>query len=207
MGVHLVRGVSAARAFPWAALGSVGLVLLSSTAHAVEAGKGMPQLDLANPLTISQVVWGAVIFFALYRLLSSWALPQVAEVLEMRAEKIATDLDAARAAKGAADAAIAELKASTSKAQAEAQAEVTNAVSVANANAAVQAATSTERLNSQLAAAEAQINAARAAAIGALREVATTTTTDVVTRLTGIVPDQQAIDQAVGNALAARRAA
>ncbi len=31
----------------------------------------MPQLDFANPLTISQVVWMALIFGALYFLLST----------------------------------------------------------------------------------------------------------------------------------------
>ena len=44
----------------------------------------MPQLDFANPLTIAQIVWLAIIFFTLYLLLSRWALPQVAEVLEVR---------------------------------------------------------------------------------------------------------------------------
>lgn len=198
-----MRGISSFGA----ALGSAGLILLSSAASAAEAGKGMPQLDLSNPLTISQVVWGAIIFFLLYILLSRWALPQVETVLEMRAEKIAADLDAAREAKSAADAAIAELTAATAKAQAEAQAEVAGAVAAASSTAAAQAAASTEKLNKQLAAAEAQINAARVAAMGALREVATTTTTDLVTRLTDVAPDQQAIDRAVSSALAIRRAA
>lgn len=198
-----MRGISSFGA----ALGSAGLILLSSAARAAETGKGMPQLDLSNPLTISQVVWGAIIFFLLYILLSRWALPQVETVLEMRAEKIAADLDAAREAKSAADAAIAELTAATAKAQAEAQAEVAGAVAAASSTAAAQAAASTEKLNKQLAAAEAQINAARVAAMGALREVATTTTTDLVTRLTDVAPDQQAIDRAVSSALAIRRAA
>ena len=37
----------------------------------------MPQLDFANPLTTSQVVWGAIIFVVLYVLLSRIGLPKV----------------------------------------------------------------------------------------------------------------------------------
>ncbi len=35
--------------------------------------QGMPQLDFANPLTLTQVGWGAVIFIVLYVLLSRFA--------------------------------------------------------------------------------------------------------------------------------------
>ena len=72
-------------------------------AAAMAAG-GMPQLDFQNPLTLSQVVWGAIIFVVLYILLSRFALPKVGEVLEERAAHIARDLEGARAAKSKADA-------------------------------------------------------------------------------------------------------
>jgi F-type H+-transporting ATPase subunit b len=189
-----------------ASLASAGMILLTSSAYAEEAQKGMPQLDFANPLTISQVVWLAIIFFALYLLLSRWALPQVESVLEARAGTIAADLDAARAAKAEADAAMAEMMAATHKAQADAQAQVTSAVDAAKAEAAAQAVVANAKLDAQLAAAEQRIATARAAALGALREVATTTTTDVVTRLAGFTPDTATIDGAVGRALAARAA-
>lgn len=189
-----------------AALASAGFVLLTSSAYAEGAKKGMPQLDLANPLTISQVVWLAVIFFALYLLLSRWGLPKVAVVLEARAKTIADDLDAARAAKAQSDAALADMTIATRKAQAEAQARVTGAVDVAKTEAAQQAIAANAKLDAQLADAETRISAARAAAIGALREVATMTTTDVVTRLAGFTPDASVIDNAVGRALAARAA-
>ena len=63
----------------------------------------MPQLDFANPLTTSQVVWGAIIFVVLYILLSRVALPQVAAVIEERARHIAADLETAQAAKARSD--------------------------------------------------------------------------------------------------------
>jgi len=53
--------------------------------------------------------------------------------------------------------------------------------------------------------AEGQINAARSAALSALREVATDTAANVIGRLTGAPPDQGRLDGAIGTALAARR--
>ncbi len=189
-----------------ASLGSFGVILLASPAFAEEVQKGMPQLDFANPLTIAQVVWLAIIFFALYVLLSRWALPKVAEVLEARAGTIAGDLDAARNAKAEADASMTEMRAATHKAQAAAQAQVTQAVDAAKADAAAQAVEANARLEGQLAAAEARIAEARVAAIGALREVATTTTVDLVHRLAGFAPAHGIVDNAVDRALTARAA-
>ncbi len=164
----------------------------------------MPQLDFNNPLTISQVVWMALIFGALYFLLARWALPQVASVVEARAHRIAGDLDSARLAKEQADAAVAEIAQRSQQANAEARAEIARAVATAKAEAAEQARTATERLDAQLAEAEHRIGAARAAAMGALRQVATETAAMVVTRLTGHPADAASIDAAVGNVMAAR---
>ncbi|CAH2599611.1 ATP synthase subunit b 1 [Rhodovastum atsumiense] len=189
------------RLAPFAA---AGICLLSSAAFAAEQKEGMPQLDFGNPLTISQIVWLAVIFYVLYRLLSGWALPQVAEVLENRAAIISRDLEAARQAKVEADAAVADLTQATQKAHAAAQAEIAGAVDAAKKAAAAQAAALNERLDAQLAAAEQRIDAARTAAMGALRQVATETTKVVVTRLTGRTPKDALVDTAVGTALAAR---
>lgn len=186
----------------------VGMSLASAALAAAPAGEkkgGMPQLDFANPLTISQVVWLAIIFLALYLLLSRWALPQVGAVLEMRANRIQADLQAAHAAKASADSAVTELTAATREAQATAQAEINSAVATATEAAAAQSASLNARLEKQLAEAEQRIGAARAAAMGALRNVATDTAAAVITRLVGSTPDAGAVEQAVDAALAARR--
>jgi F-type H+-transporting ATPase subunit b len=188
------------------ALASAGFLLLTSSAYAEEAKKGMPQLDLANPLTTSQVIWLAVIFLALYLLLSKWGLPQVATVLETRAKTIADDLDAARLAKTLADTAHTEMLTATHKAQAEAQAEVTAAVDAAKAQAARKAAEANADMERRLAQAEIRIASARDASVGALREVSLAATSDVVTRLAGFTPSQATIDHAVDHAIAARAA-
>ena len=164
----------------------------------------MPQLNFQNPLTISQVVWGAVIFLALYLLFVNWGLPRVASVLEERDSRINGDLEAARAAKAQADSAVAELTTATNKARADAQAAINAASEQAKKEAGARSATLQQQLDEQLKAAEQRIAEARNTAMGALRAVATDTATVVVRRLTGREPDGLAIEGAVGAALAAR---
>ncbi len=177
-----------------------GLLLLPAAAMA----EGMPQLDFNNPLTLSQVVWGTVIFVVLYFILSRSGLPLVASVLDERAAKISHDLEGARAAKTSADAGMHEAQQATAKARAEGQAAVNAAVNQSKQTAAAQSEAVNTRLEKQLREAEAQIAQARASAMGALRQVATETAATVVTRLTGTPPDAGDLDAAIGSALAAR---
>jgi F-type H+-transporting ATPase subunit b len=175
-------------------------ILLPAAAMA----EGMPQLDFKTPLTISQVVWGAIIFVVLYLLLSRSGLPLVASVLDERAEHIGRDLEGARAAKASADAGAEEARQAIAKARGEAQTAVSAALDEAKQSAAVQSEALNERLEARLQEAESQIAQARASAMGALRQVATETTASVVTRLTGTAPDQSRLDGAVAAAMAAR---
>ena len=164
----------------------------------------MPQLDFNNVLVTSQVVWMALIFGALYFLLSRWALPQVASVMDERASRIGADLDTARTAKAEADAAVAEVHEATRRAGTEAQAAIAAAVATAKAEAAEQAHTANQRLDAQLTQAEQRIAAARTAAMGALRDVATETAGAVLARLTGHSADPAAVSGAVNAVLGAR---
>ena len=176
--------------------------LLATPVAAMAAG--MPQLDFTTPLTISQVVWGAIIFGVLYILLSRTGLPMVASVLEERATRISSDLDEARAVKARADAGIMQADEATAKARAESQAAINAALEEAKTAAAQQAETLNTRLEKQLQDSEAQIAQARASAMSALRQVATETAATVVTRLTGTAPDAGRLDNAIGSALSAR---
>lgn len=164
----------------------------------------MPQLDFHNVLTISQVVWMALIFGAFYLLLANWALPQVGRVLDDRAARISADLDTARLAKAEADAAVQEVHAATRQASTEAQAAIAAAMAQAKAEAGEQSRQANERLDAQLSQAEERIAAARTAAMGALREVATATASMMIARLTGQPADETSVSGAVGTALAAR---
>ena len=176
---------------------------LSLPASAMAAG-GMPQIDFANPLTISQVVWGASIFTVLYLLLSRFVLPKVGEVLEERASHIARDLEAARASKEKADSGMAEATQAIARARSEAQTAVNAALEEAKTAAAEQAHILNHQLELKLKAAEAQIAQARVQAMGALRQVAAETAGDVVVRLTGSTPDAGRVTDTVGAVMAAR---
>jgi F-type H+-transporting ATPase subunit b len=177
-----------------------GLLMLPNAATA----KGMPQLDFTTPLTVSQVVWGTIIFVVLYMLLSRTGLPLVASVLEERAAKIAKDLDEAHQAKAAADAGMAEADEATAQARAESRAAINAALEAAKQAAAAQAEALNASLEKKLQDAEAQIARARASAMGALRQVATETAATVVTRLTGAAPDGGRLDAAVDSAMTGR---
>ena len=179
---------------------AAGLLILPAAAMA----KGMPQLDFSTPLTLSQVVWGAIIFIVLFIMLSKTGLPMVASVLEERATKIAKDLNEARAAKASADAGMADADQATAKASAESRAAIAAALEQAKSAAAAQAETLNARLEKQLHDAETQIAGARASAMSAIRQVASETAATVVTRLTGLSPDPARVDNAVASALAAR---
>jgi F-type H+-transporting ATPase subunit b len=179
---------------------AVGLLVAPGAAWA----EGMPQLDFSTPLTTSQVYWGAAIFIVLYLLLSRVGLPKVGAVIEQRAVHIAADLDAAKTQKAQADAAVAELTTTIQRSRAAAQGEINQAVDQAKAAAAEQATALNARLETQLRAAETQINAARAAALGALHQVAAETASTVIARLTGAAADLPRVDAAVAAALAAR---
>ncbi len=167
-------------------------------------GGGMPQLNFGHPLVIAQVVWLLIIFGLLYLVMAQVALPGVASVLEERRRRIDSDLEAAQAAKGRADAALAEHRAATAKARAEGQAAIAEAVGRAQAEAAVRSEELNARLNSQIEAAERRIAAARDSAMGALRQVSADTAEAVVSRLVGGAADRAAVERAVDSELAVR---
>jgi F-type H+-transporting ATPase subunit b len=183
------------------------LAIALVTMPAAAGADTMPQMDFHNPLTTSQIVWMAVILVALYLILSRWGLPGIGGVLERRAGVISTDLEAARAAKAAADEAVRQMDSTLRQARVKAQVEIADAIAAAKAKAAADAAAANARLDAQVAEAEAQIAAARAAAMAALKPVAEATASALLTRLTGAKPEPEAVGQQVDAALAARQAA
>ena len=180
------------------------LVLTLVTAAAPRAhASGMPQLNIGDPLTTWQVVWGGVIFALLYLVLSRSALPRVASVIENRQRRIEGDLDAAHKAKSDADRATAELRNARRQAAAEAQANLDRVAAEARESAATQAREMNARLDARLAEAEQRIGAERTQAMGALRGIASDTAQLLVERVTGKPADPAALTRAIDGALAA----
>jgi len=167
----------------------------------------MPQMDFHNPLTATQVIWMAVILVVLYFVLSSWGLPEMGKVLESRAQVIAADLTAARAAKTEADQAVAALQATMAQARAKAQAEVADMITKAKARAAANAASLSARLDKNLAESEARISVARAEAMAALKPVAEDAAHAILRRLTGAPAADDIVARRVEDALAQARPA
>lgn len=167
----------------------------------------MPQMDFHNPLTGEQVLWMVVILVVLYLLLARWGLPEMGKVLENRASVIARDLAAARSAKTAADQAVTQLNATMAQARNKAQAQIASAVAQAKAQAALNAAALAASLDAKLAASEAQIDAARAQAMAAIKPVAEVAASTMLSKLTGSVPAAETLARRVDDALAARKAA
>jgi len=182
-------------------IGSAVVVLATSGSALADT---MPQLQFGNKLLTAQVIWGALIFAAFYWGVSRVGLPKVSSILEMRAQTIGRDLDQARNARADADRAVAELTEARVKAYAQSQAAIADALAKAKAEAAARTAEQEAKLDAQLAESEARIHAARNAAMGALREVASDTALAVVTRLTGLPADAGAVGSAVGDVLASR---
>lgn len=197
---------SAATAFGILAMSAPTVVLAAGPGDAPPV-PGMPQLAFGHitqgPLLLSQMIWLFLIFGAMYYLVKNYGLPHVASVIEERRQRIEGDLEAAQKAKEEADAAMAALREATSRARAEAQSSVANAVQAAETENAQKAEALNARLNAQIAEAEARIERSRAAAMGALREVASETTAAVMAKLVG-TPDAASVVAAVDRELMAR---
>jgi F-type H+-transporting ATPase subunit b len=202
-----MRGLITALVVGAAALPSL---VLAATAPGAVPVEGMPQLAFGHPLQgrylIANVFWLLVIFGLLYYVMARYALPQVGAVIESRTARIGADLAAAQAAKSEADSAMAAHREATAKARAEAQAQIAGALQQSQAEAQARSDELAARLARQIEEADTRIAAARDAAMGAIRQVASDTTAALVQRL-GVPAEPAAVGAAVDRALAARRAA
>ena len=159
----------------------------------------MPQFDPSS--FASQLFWLAVMFTALYWIVSRIAVPRIGEVLEQRARVIQDDLDRAQALKAETDRAIAAYD----KAMADARGQAYEHMKAIQADMKSVADKRTADVSAEVAAqigqAEARINAAKQAALDSIKTVAAETARDVVGKLAGLSPDAGAVDAAVTAAL------
>ena len=176
-----------------------GVVAASLTGApvAAHAASKLPQMDLSNPLTISQIVWMAIIMAALYAMLRSWLLPAVGAVLADRHARLREDLDAAQQARQSAEQAVAELDRAIAQARHESERTVNAAIADARARAQADQAASNAALEIELARAEAAIANARANAMASLRPIAEDVACSLLERLTGHAPDRAVLDRAL----------
>ena len=124
----------------------------------------MPQLHFDTFLP--QLVWLAIAFGLLYWLMSKFVLPRVTEVIEARAQRIAGDLDRAAALKAEADKARGAFESALSDARAQAVALETAAEAEAARIASQRQHELAAALAERIKRAEADVAAAKTAALG-----------------------------------------
>ncbi|MFD1703161.1 F0F1 ATP synthase subunit B' [Methylopila henanensis] len=165
-----------------------------------EHGAAFPPFDAST--YASQLIWLALTFGALYFIVSKFALPRLANIVEGRAERIEGDLAEARRLRAESKAAGEAYE----KAQADARARANAIAAEARDAVAKQAEENRKALDAELAAkleaAEAQIASTKQAALGNVRGIATDAAAAIVERLTGAAPAPAEIEQAVDASLA-----
>ncbi len=147
----------------------------------------------------SQLFWLVVLFGLLYVLMSRIALPRVAAILDDRSQRIAADLNAARAAQAHAAEAERAHEKTVGEARAAAQATAQEARSAVAVQAESERKTLEVALAAKLAAAEAQIVAGKTAAMANVKTIAADAASAIVQQLTGRAPDRAAIDGALAS--------
>lgn len=160
----------------------------------------MPQLDTATFLP--QLIWLAITFVILYLLMAKLALPRVADVVEGRAKRLETDLAEAARLKTETETAIANYEQALATARAKAQAIAGDTRAKLAADAAALRTRVEAEITEQTKTAEAKIAAAKQQALSQLQSVAADAASDVVARLSGAAPANDAVSAAVAQALA-----
>ena len=149
----------------------------------------------------SQLVSLLIAFVALYLIVSRIALPRVGSVIDARQNAIDGDLAEAQKLKDASDGALkayeSELAAARSRAQA-ISAETREKLSAASE---AERKTLEERLSVKLADAEKTIASTRESAMSNVRGIAADAAAAIVQRLTGVLPDGNAVNSAVDASL------
>ena len=166
---------------------------------ASEHGSGFPPFNAHT--FASQLLWLALIFLALYLLMSRIALPRIGSILEARRKRVEDDLAEAQRFKDGSDAAIAAHEKALAEARGRAQALANETRANAAAAAEARRKEVDAKLHAHIAEAEKTIAEKRAAAMSNVRNIAGEAAGAIVERLTGISPASEEVAQAISQAL------
>jgi F-type H+-transporting ATPase subunit b len=164
-----------------------------------EHGGGFP--PFAKETFASQLLWFALVFVALYLLMSRVALPRVSSILEHRRQRIEGDLAEAQGLKDQSDAAITAYEQALADARSRAQALANETRQRAAEQAEASRKVLDAKLNERIADAEKVIADKRAAAMLNVRDIAAEAAVAIVERLIGIAPAGQQVADAVADML------
>jgi F-type H+-transporting ATPase subunit b len=164
-----------------------------------EHGGGFPPFQ--KETFASQLLWFALVFVALYLLMSRVALPRVSSILEHRRQRIEGDLAEAQGLKDQSDAAITAYEQALADARSRAQALANETRQRAAEQAEASRKVLDAKLNERIADAEKVIADKRAAAMLNVQDIAAEAAVAIVERLIGIAPAGQQIANAVADTL------
>lgn len=159
----------------------------------------MPQLDfLTYP---SQIFWLLVTFLLLYVILARSALPQIRETLQVRQERITSDLEKAKGIKNEAEAAQKDYTLALSNARSESGRIAHEAHELMKQEAQDRHHQLDVTLSKQIEEAEQLLSKSRVEAIESLQPVASEVAQLIHQRITGREANQSDIDKIVGRLL------
>lgn len=141
----------------------------------------------------AQLIWLTLTFVILYFAMSRLALPRIASIIELRKARIDGDLSAADAARQKTDAAITSYEAAVAAARAKSQAIAEETRNAIKADIDAKRKSVEADLFKTIADAEANIQAAKSAAIYHVSEIAADTVKALVTQLTGSATHDEAL--------------
>ena len=162
-------------------------------------GGGFPPFDSST--YASQLVSLVIAFVALYLIVSRIALPRVGGTIDARQNKIEGDLAEAQKLKDDSDAALKAYEADLAAARSRAQAIGNEAREKQNAASEAERKSLEDKLAAKLADAEKQIATTRTNAMSNVRGIAADAADAIVQRLTGVVPEANAVNSAVDASL------
>src|ERR1700745_4153058 len=162
-------------------------------------GGGFPPVESST--FASQLVSLVIAFVLLYVIVSRIALPRVGAVIDARQNKIEGDLAEAQKLKDESEAALKAHEADLATARSKAQAIGAETRDKLNAATEAERKALEDKLSVKLADAEKTIAATRASAMSNVRGIAADAAGAIVQRLTGAVPDSNAVASAVDASL------
>lgn len=148
----------------------------------------------------SQILWLAITFGLFYYLMAKVALPRISSILEVRSDRIATDLDEANRLKEESDAALAAYEQELADAKARAHTIAQEARDTAKADLDAKRARVEADLAKKIEDAESRIAQIKQAAMGEVDTIAADTTEALVKELIGGKITKTEIKSAVSSA-------
>lgn len=178
---------------------SDGVVVTTTAIHVPTAGEGGGKFPPFDTGTFApQLVWLAIIFAALYYVLSRVALPRIGGLIEERRDRIQRDLSEAERMKTETDAALKAYE----QAMADARGKAQGIARETRERLAADVERERQRVDAEIAAkiaeTERQIAANKARALGSVNDIAVDTAGAIVSRLIGRDVAESEIKAALG---------